>query len=500
MTRNRRGAPRAARQIDLVQLKNPFVPQRLFSDDQVAAIHEAALDALETLGMKVLLPEARALFRSAGARVDETDMIVRLGREIVEGCLATAPKRFRLCAANPARAREYAPGAVLFSPGSGCPNASDLTRGRRPGSLRDYEEALVLQQSFDAIHKHGPSVEPQDVPAPLRHYAMLRGQMTLGDKPMFVYARGRAQVQESFEMIRLGLDLSDSDWDTGVWCTTVINTNSPRLLDNPMAQGLIDFARAGQASIVTPFCLMGAMAPVTVGGALTLQHSEALACIALTQIARAGAPVSYGGFGSNVDMKSGAPAFGTPAHVQMQLGSGQLARHIGLPWRSAAGSAGNAADHQGATENLMGLWGGLLSGATLVVHSAGWLEGGLTFGYEKFVADMEAVEMLAELCSAPEFDTATDALAEVPPGGHFFAAAHTMMRYATAFREPLVADLTNHGQWVETGALTAEERATAAWQRRLAETPRPAWSEAAADRLAAFVEARTKAGGAPPVE
>jgi trimethylamine---corrinoid protein Co-methyltransferase len=500
MTRLRRGTPRSARSIDHIHLRNTFLPQRLFSDDEIAGIHEAALDLLETLGMKVLLPEARALFRSSGARVDEDDMIVRPGREIVAAALATAPKRFRLRAANPSRERDYAPGEVLFSPGSGCPNAFDLTRGRRPGSLRDYEEALVLQQSFDAIHKHGPSVEPQDVPAPLRHYAMLRGQMTLGDKPMFVYARGRAQVQESFEMIRLGFNLPDDEWTDGVWCTTVINTNSPRLLDNPMAQGLIDFARAGQASIVTPFCLLGAMAPVTVAGALTLQHAEALACIALTQIARAGAPVSYGGFGSNVDMKSGAPAFGTPAHVQMQLGSGQLARHIGLPWRSAAGSAGNAADHQGATENLMGLWGGLLSGATLIVHSAGWLEGGLTFGYEKFIADMEAVETLADLCVTPEYDTAADALAEVPPGGHFFAAAHTMTRYASAFREPMVADLSNHGKWVDGGSRTAEDRATAIWHRRLIETPRPALGAEAADRLAPFIEVRTKAGGAQPLE
>jgi trimethylamine--corrinoid protein Co-methyltransferase len=388
----------------------------------------------------------------------------------------------------------------MFSAGAGCPNASDLERGRRPGSLRDYEETLILQQSFDAIHKHGPSAEPQDVPAALRHYAMMKGQMTLGDKPMFVYARGQAQVSECFEMIRLGLALSEADWADGVWATTVINSNSPRQLDIPMGQGVIDFARAGQMSIITPFCLMGAMAPVTVGGALVLQHAEALACIALAQVARKGAPVSYGGFGSNVDMKSGAPAFGTTEHIRMQLGTGQLARHIGLPWRSAAGSAGNAADAQGATENLMGLWGAMASGATLCIHSAGWLEGGLTFGYEKFICDMEAVETLADLAAPFEKDTAWDAIAEVQPGGHFFTAQHTMERYAAAFREPLVADLTNFGAWTDAGSLTAAERATAEWKRRLAETPRPAQSEAAAEGLAPYIAARTKAGGAPPLD
>jgi trimethylamine--corrinoid protein Co-methyltransferase len=496
----RRGHRVPARPVDYVRLRNPFRPQAAFSDDEAAGLHAAALDILERLGIRILLPEARALLRGAGALVDEAAQTVRIGREIVEAALAAAPRRVRLRAANPGRERDYAEGEVLFSAGAGCPNASDAVRGRRPGTLADFEEALILQQSFDAIHKHGPSVEPQDVPAHLRHYAMMRGQMVLGDKPMFVYARGRRQVAECFEMIRLGLDLSEADWGTGVWASTVINTNSPRQLDVPMAEGVIDFARAGQLSIITPFCLMGAMAPVTVGGALVLQHAEALACIALAQVARPGAPVSYGGFGSNVDMRSGAPAFGTAEHVRMQLGTGQLARLIGLPFRSAAGSAGNLADAQGATENLMGLWGGLLSGATLIIHAAGWLEGGLSFGYEKFVTDMESVETLAELCQPLAADAALDAIAEVAPGGHFFGAAHTMARYATAFRTPLVADLSNHGTWAEAGGLSAAERATAEWRRRLAETPLPAQSAAAAERLAPWIAARTAAGGAPPAD
>lgn len=495
--RGKRPSPRAA---DYRQLRHPFPPQAIFSADEVAMLHGAALRVLEDLGIKVLHPEARALLKGAGALVDDAGQMVRIGAEIVEAALAAAPRRMRLRAANPARERDYAEGELLFSAGAGCPNATDRERGRRPGGLRDYEEALVLQQSFDAIHIHGPSAEPQDVPARLRHYAMMRGQMLLGDKPMFVYARGRAQVAESFEMIRLGLDLAEADWGEGVWATTVINSNSPRQLDIPMAEGIIDFARAGQMSIITPFCLMGAMAPVTVGGALVLQHAEALACIALAQLARAGAPVSYGGFGSNVEMRSGAPAFGTPEHVRMQLGSGQLARHVGLPWRSAAGSAGNTADAQAATENAMGLWGAMLSGATLCIHAAGWLEGGLSFGYEKFICDMEAVEVLAELALPFEVDTAFEAIAEVAPGGHFFAAQHTMTRYAQAFRAPLVADLTNFGAWSDAGSLASPERATAEWQRRLAETPRPAQSEAAAERLAPWIEARTKAGGAVPAD
>lgn len=349
----------------------------------------------------------------------------------------------------------------------------------------------------------GPCVEPQDVPIQFRHYEMMRAQLNHCDKPMFVYARGTEQVSESFEMIRLALNLSEDEFTDGVWGTTVINSNSPRMLDVPMAQGLIDFARAGQMSIITPFCLAGAMAPITIAGALTLQHAEALAGIALAQMTRPGAPISYGGFSSNVDMKSGSPAFGTPEHVKMQIGAGQLARYIGLPWRSAAGSAANTPDMQAAIETNMSVWGGCMANATLMVHAAGWLEGGLSFGYEKFINDVDALQMLAEQTVSEQGNDAEigfDALAEVEPGGHFFAAQHTMDRYQTAFYEPLVADLSNFGTWEEAGAQTSAARATAIWKRNLAEFENPKQGDRAASNVAAFVEDRKNQGGAFPQE
>jgi len=490
-----------ARDVDYRHLDHPFAPQQIFSEDEVAGLHDTALKVLEELGIRFLLPEARVMLAAGGALCDEESRIVRIGRDMVGAALATAPRQIRLRAANPRHEQSYATGRLLFCGAGGCPNATDRMRGRRPGSLRDFDEALKLQQHFDVIHVLSSSVEPQDVPINLRHYAMMRSQMMLATKPLFVYARGRRQVAESFEMVRLGLDLDESTWRDGVWAKTVINSNSPRLIDVPMAEALIDFAREGQMSVVTPFCLAGAMAPVTVAGALVLQHAEALACITLAQLARPGAPVSYGGFSSNVDMKSGAPAFGTPEHVKMQIGSGQLARHIGLPWRSAAGSASNTADAQAANENIMGLWGTLMSNATLTIHAAGWLEGGLTFGYEKFINDIESLQTLAELCRRPGADAAEmafDALAEVDPGGHFFGAAHTMERYDRAFYQPLVADLSNFGTWTEHGSQTATERATAIWQRVLAEFTPHAGADAVAERLAPYIETRSAAGGAAP--
>ena len=497
--RRRHDGPRpTARHPDYRQLRHPFAPQPVFSDDRVAAMHEAALAVLENHGIKVLLPEAVALYARAGARVDG-DM-VRLGRDIVADALALAPGSIRLHAANPARTLTLEPGALTFMAGGGAPNCTDLRRGRRPGTQADYEEQLKLVQGFDAIHYTGPTVESQDIDPALRHLAVTRAQLTLTDKVPFVYARGTAQAEDAFAMIAQARGLTDLTGDAR--CYTVINSNSPRQLDVPMSQGLIDFARWGQPSIVTPFCLMGAMAPITVAGALVLQHAEALAGITLAQLARAGAPVLYGSFASNVDMKSGAPAFGTPAHLQATLGAGQLARHIGLPWRSGAGSAGNSADAQAAQEAVMGLWGSMLAQSTMIVHSAGWLEGGLTFGYEKFIIDMEAVQTLAELCTRPpqrDADFALDAIAEVPPGGHFFAAAHTMARYDSAFYEPLVADLRNHGQWMDGGAPLTQDRALAVWQQRLADYRIPDACAGIDAVLAPFIERRTREGGAPPL-
>ena len=332
----------------------------------------------------------------------------------------------------------------------------------------------------------------------MRHYEIMRAQLRLADKPLFVYARGTGQVQESFELIQLGLNLDNATFSNDVWATTVINTNSPRQLDIPMAEGIIDFARAGQLSVITPFCLSGAMAPVTVSGALILQHAEALSGIALSQMTKPGAPVSYGGFASNVDMKSGSPAFGTPEHIQLSIGSGQLARHIGMPWRSAAGSASNTPDMQSGTENNMGLWAALQANATLTVHAAGWLEGGLCFGYEKFINDIEAVQTIAELCKKLPEDEETfgwSALADVEPGGHFFATDHTMQRYKDAFYTPLIADLSNHGSWVESGAKTSSERATQLWKKILSDFTPPAHSEDAMSRITPYIEAGIAKGG-----
>ena len=502
--RTRRGAARrgnAERKTNYRNLRNPFPPARVWTDDRVAAVHEAALEVLETLGIRVLLPEARRLFAKAGARIDETSEMVFIGRDIVAAGLATAPRSVTVRGGARHRDLVLEDGALVFQPGAGAPHATDRLRGRRPGTGADFRELIRLTQHFDVLHMAPPLVEPQDVPMHLRHYMTMETMLQHSDKVPFIYARGTPQSEQSFEMLQDFRGLSDDAFAADSHCYTVINTNSPRQIDIPMARGLIDFARAGQVSIVTPFTLMGAMAPVTVAGAITLSHAEALAAIALTQLVRPGAPVCYGTFTSNVDMKSGAPAFGTPEHFKASVAAGQMARLTGLPWRCATGSAANLGDVQAASETQFGLWGCLTAGATVVIHAAGWLEGGLTVSYEKLITDVEVLQMVAELCTqtaCAESDIALDALAEVAPGGHFFGAAHTMERYQTAFYEPLIGDLSNFGTWQENGAVETTARATEKWQSILADSPGPDVDGEALARLQAYIRRKTDAGGAPP--
>ena len=500
--RPRREGGGGPRRTDYRRLRLPYPPVAAFSDDQVQAIHQTSLRVLEELGMKVLLPEARELFAGAGAIVDHDAEMVRIGRDIVESALATAPPRIEVRGGASHRDLTLELGSLVIQPGGGTPHATDRVRGRRPATLEDFRELTCLTQHFDVLHMVNPLVEPQDVATHLRHYATMRAQLTLSDKVPFIFARGTPQSVDAFRMIQDFRGLTEDAFAAEPWCYTIINTNSPRQLDIPMAQGLIDFAHHGQVSIVTPFCLMGAMAPVTVAGALTLSHAEALAAITLTQIAKAGAPVCYGAFASNVDMKSGAPAFGTPEQVKASLGAGQLARLLGLPWRCAAGCAANVNDAQAAHETQMSAWGSVLAGATVLIHGAGWLEGGLTLSFEKLITDVEMLNIFAELCTRPGADAgeiAFEALAEVAPGGHFFGAAHTMARYQSAFYEPVVADWSNFGTWSEAGSKDASERATELWQQLLADFRSPVDAPDRAAALDQFIERRTAEGGAPPV-
>jgi len=482
-------------------LSHPFEPLRVFSADRVEALHAAALGLLEDQGIKVLSPAALRRLRAAGATVDAAASMVRIDRGLVDASLATAPRRITLNARNAARHVPLDAASLSFGPVSGPPNVMDLEGGRRPGSLADYANGVRLCQSFDVMHVLGAFTEPQDVPVQVRQLEMLHAQLTLSDKIPHTFCRGSAQVADCFEQVRIACGLTAEQFRVTPCTYTIINSNSPRVLDGPMADGIVDFALAGQVQMITPFTLAGAMAPVTIAGALTLAHAEVLAGLVLAQVTRAGAPVVYGSFTSNVDMKSGSPAFGTPEYVKAQLGAGQLARHVGLPWRSSNATASNTPDAQSAYESQMSLWGALLGGANFVLHAAGWLESGLSASYEKFILDVEQLQMLAEVLQpvgAEDDDLALAAVEEAGPGGHFFGTRHTMERYRDAFYAPLVSDWRNFGAWSNDGARTATQRAATLWRGTLDAFAPPPLEPARAEELEAFRRRRIEAGGAAP--
>jgi len=481
--------------------RNPYGTARALSDDEVAHIHLAALQQLQHHGMRVLLPEARALFAAAGAEVDGDSMMVRVETGLAQALLNMAPAQFTLHARNPEHSVLVGGDSVAFLPVGGPPYAHDRRRGRRPGTLSDYTELTRLTQCCDVLHSNAPTVEAQDVPLQERHLRTVHVALTDSDKPVCLYARGRAAVADQLELVRIGHALDSDAFASQVHTWTNINTNSPWQLDVPMCLGIIDLARAGQMVIMTPFTLAGAMAPVTLAGALLLQHTEAIASICLAQIARPGAPVVYGAFTSNVEMRSGSPAFGSPEAMRAAIASGQLARHIGVPWRSQAASTSLVPDAQAAYETMVSLTGALLGGANIVLHAAGWQEGGLVASYEKFVLDVEALEVVAEGLRpvlVDDSELALEALADVGPGGHFFGTAHTMQRYETAFYEPTVFTRQSIGQWEDSGSVDAFGRAEHRWQKWLDEYVPPPMDAAVRAELDEYLHRRIAEGGSFP--
>lgn len=467
------------------------------------AIHDTALRVLEELGVRVLNAEARGVLARAGADVFEDTMMVRFDRGLVAAALESAPELFEVHGGSAECNIKVGGDNIVFGPVGGPAFVNDLDEGKRPGTLEELRNLIKLSDSFDVIHMLSQNVEPQDVDLNVRHLQTSLSQLTLSGKVPFVYARGSGQVHDCFEMIRIARGISREEFLARPWCHTVINTNSPRQLDVPMCQGIMDFARSGQMAVITPFTLSGAMAPVTIPGALLLQHAEALAGITLSQITQPGAPVVYGSFTSNVDMKSGSPAFGTPEFVKGAFGAGELARHIGLPWRGSAATASNAPDEQAVYETMMSAWGGVLGGINIMKHAAGWLEGGLTASKEKFILDVEMLQLLAEVLqplNADDAELGFDAIAAVEPGGHFFSVPHTMERYQTAFYSPLLSDWRNFGEWSSDGSKTAVQRANAIWKKTVAAHEQPEMCPGRLEALTEFVERRTLEGGSHPLD
>jgi trimethylamine--corrinoid protein Co-methyltransferase len=492
----RRGDRRSLgpRQAPWRRIRNPYPAMLVISDDQVEAIHLASLEILEREGLEVLDDHALDRLSAEGLRVDRSTSCVRFDRGWVLERIATAPAEFVVHARNPERWITLGGNHIVFAPVGGPPNCHDVERGRRPGNWADSQELIRLAHSLNCVHTISAGMlAPQDLDARTRHLDGYFAIATLSDKVGSASLLGADRARDAVEMNALarGVSLEEVIEKPGVIGN--INTNSPRRVDGPMLQGLTAMAELGQPVIVTPFTLAGAMGPVTLAGALALQNAEALAMLAYAQMVRPGCPVVYGSFTSNVDMRSGAPAFGTPEYAKATVAGGQLARRYNLPYRTSNTNAANTCDAQATYESQMSLWPAVMSYGNVIMHSVGWLEGGLIASYEKFVLDAEQVQMMAAFLDPITFepeDFALDAYAEVAPGGHFFGARHTIERYETAFYAPLLSDWRNYQVWEADGAHTATERATTIWKALLAAYTPPPLDPGRREALEAFVARR----------
>jgi trimethylamine--corrinoid protein Co-methyltransferase len=460
--------------------------------DHVEAIHHASLRLLAGTGMRVLCDRARSILAAAGCLTDDT--MVRFDPDLGEATIATAPQQFLLGARNPAHDLVIGGRHVVFGSVGGPAFCHDLDRGRRPGTAAEQADFIRVVQSLGIVHQEGGGpFEALDLPPETRHLDLNLSLIRLLDKNWQGIALGRERAADSIDMAAIALGTDRDGLAEAPAILAIVNTNTPLTLDVAMAEGLIELAGAGQAVCITPFTLAGAMAPATLAGALVLQNAEVLACAALTQLVRPGAPVVYGSFTSNVDMRSGSPAFGTPEYTKAAQASGQMARRYQLPFRSSNTTASNAVDAQSTYESSMSLWGAVMGGANLVNHAAGWLEGGLTASFEKLVIDAEMLQMIAEYLRPLEVnddELAIEAIIDVGPGGHFFGSPHTIQRYEHAFYSPMVSDWRNFEAWSEAGSVDATTRANRIWTQLLAEYEAPPLESAIDEALVEFVARR----------
>ncbi|WP_354418007.1 trimethylamine methyltransferase family protein [Mesorhizobium shonense] len=441
MSQDRRGGGRRSRaarasggipQLPWQEVRNTYGPTQILDEERIEALHRNSMRILSELGIRVLSERALDIFAEAGGIIDRENMTVRIDQSFVDAALATIPSSFTLTSRNPAKRLTIGGNAMAFGLVAGPPNVHDRVNGRRAGNAKDYNDFTRLAHYFNAIHILGNQVcAPIELPANSRHLDTYNANLTLSDLCYHCTAIGRGRAIDGIKMMAIarGATLEDMRATPGV--ITIISVNSPRLFDDAMADGLIAMAEHGQPVTVTPFTLMGAMTPVTLAAALSQQNAEALFGVVLTQLVNPGTPVMYGAFTSNVDMRSGAPAFGTPENAKANVIGGQLARRYGLPYRTSNANASNAVDLQAAYETGMATWGAVLGGANLIYHAAGWLEGGLTASYEKLVLDVEILQNMIDYLKPMPFaeeDLGFEAIKAVSAGGHFFGSEHTRSR------------------------------------------------------------------------
>ncbi|KHQ53749.1 trimethylamine methyltransferase family protein [Mameliella alba] len=488
-----RRAERTSVQVETARYIERNIPNmELLDEAALEMIEEHAETVLEEVGVNfVQNPAALERWRAAGANIDGER--VRIPRGLARELVKTAPSRFTQHARNPAKSVEIGGNSLVLAPVYGPPFVRDADGGRRYATIEDFRKFVKLGQICKWLHHSGGTVcEPTDVPVNKRHLDMLLAHMTLSDKPFMGSVTEPSRAQDSVDMA--GILFGKEFVQENTVMTSLININSPLTFDDVMMGALEIYAANNQACIISPFIVGGAMAPVSVAGTLVQVLAETLAGVAYSQLVRPGAPVIMGAFVTSIDMNSGAPTFGTPEASQVTYGAGQLARRLGLPFRSAGSFCGSKLpDAQAAYETANSLNMGLLSGVNFMLHSCGWLEGGLVASFEKFVMDADqlgTLHKMAQGVTVNEDTLAMDAIREVGPGGHYLGCAHTQANFKTAFWRSEVFDYKPYETWSEEGARDTVALATARVQKLLDTYQQPMLDPSINEALNAYVAER----------
>ena len=493
----RRGREARKQRANARATKFPYIrrrlpPVELFGAEALEIIETNAETILEEIGIEFRRdPESLRLWREAGA--DVRGERVHMPRGLARSLLKTAPREFTLHARNPARNVRFGGDATVFSPVGGPPFVSDLDRGRRYGTIEDLTNFIKLAHMAPAIHFSGGCMcEPMEIPPNKRHLDVQYAFFRHSDQGCEATPETPGHARDAIEIARRLFGAPFVANNTVVLGN--INSNSPLVFDGRMLGSLREFAAANQGTIVVPAVLAGAMGPVTAAGCMAEILAETMAGLALTQLVRPGAPVILGSFVGAISMRTGAPTFGTPEATQMIFATAQLARRLGVPCRSGGSlCSAKVADAQAAYESAHTLLPTLLAGVNLVTHAAGWLEGGLVAGYEKFVMDADQLammQMLAQGMDLSERGQALDALREVGPGNHFLGCGHTQANFETAFYQSTIADYSSYEQWAIEGRLTAEQRANRVWKKMLADYQDPGIDPAADEAMLEYIATR----------
>ncbi len=468
--------------------RNRMPRYEVLSDEAMASLDKGWRRLMTEIGVEFMDDRALDLFRKAGQRVE--DRTVFLDPEFVLEQVAKAPREFDVQARNPEHSIHIGGDVMAFGAVYGPPFVREGAV-RRDATMDDFRNFTKLAQSFPVLDSAGGVIcEPSDTPLDSRHLDMTYALQTLTDKVYMGNVVSGVNAADTLAMTEILFGSREAIEATPA-TISLINCNSPLRWDDRMLEAQFEYSAAGQPVVLTPFILMGAMSPVTVPAALVQQIVEALSGIALSQLIRPGTPVIFGSFLSNINMQSGSPTFGTPESGLGLLCTGQIARRFGLPFRTGGGlTSSQVADAQAGYEALMTLLPTFLAGANWVMHAAGWLEGGLVAGYEKFIVDIELVQMLQAEFTPLEIDEdsmAFGAHEEVGHGGHFLGAQHTMERFRTCFYRPLLSSSDNFERWTRNGGLDAAARAEKVYRKTLEEYEPPALDDAIREELEEYV-------------